>query len=69
MSSKQEAHVHKAVVYSQRFAQIFGKKIRMDCLKEIQQFLTPDTPQHLKSIAVTNVLSTFAICVQNFKQR
>lgn len=30
----------------------------MDCLKEIQQFLATDTPQHLKAIAVTNVLST-----------
>lgn len=29
----------------------------MDCLKEIQQFLTIKTPQHLKAIAITNVLS------------
>lgn len=29
----------------------------MESLKEIQQFLTPETPQHLKSIAVTYVLS------------
>lgn len=29
----------------------------MDSLKEIQQFLCPETPQHLKSIAVTNFLS------------
>lgn len=31
--------------------------IRMECLKEIQQFLKIETPQHLKAIAVTNVLS------------
>lgn len=29
----------------------------MEFLKEIQQFLNIDTPQHLKAIAVTNVLS------------
>lgn len=29
----------------------------MECLKEIQRFLCIDTPQHLKAIAVTNVLS------------
>lgn len=31
----------------------------MEFLKEIQQFLRTDTPQHLKAIAVTNVLSKF----------
>lgn len=29
----------------------------MESLKEIQQFLTAETPQHLKSIAITYVLS------------
>lgn len=29
----------------------------MESLKEIQQFLSLETPQHLKSIAVTYVLS------------
>lgn len=29
----------------------------MESLKEIQQFLDVETPQHLKSIAVTYVLS------------
>lgn len=33
----------------------------MECLKEIQQFLTIDTPQHLKAIAVTNVLSMWLL--------
>lgn len=35
------------------------KRHNMESLKEIQQFLHPTTPQHLKSIAIQYVLSKF----------
>lgn len=35
------------------------KNLIMESLKEIQQFLTIETPQHVKSIAITYVLSKF----------
>lgn len=52
-----KAHVRFGYVYNNKTKHSHLKRKIMECLKEIQPFLSIDTPQHLKAIAVTNVLS------------
>lgn len=63
-----KAHVNCIFVYITNDRREI-KIVIMESLKEIQQFLSPETPQHLKSIAITYVLSKIVVNISEREQK